>query len=102
MTEPARKAIKEFLLVGLLDPRVAAEEFPFDRPTLRSEQYPDDQNPPAVPALFTATRTASGMELRWTASTDETNTVDYVVKRNGTVMALPTQETYFDLSAQPA
>lgn len=30
--------IVEFLETGLTDPRVAAETFPFDRPTLRSEQ----------------------------------------------------------------
>ncbi|MGP1273413.1 MAG: cytochrome c peroxidase [Phycisphaerales bacterium] len=34
---PQEPAVIEFLLHGLTDPRVANEEFPFDRPTLRSE-----------------------------------------------------------------
>jgi cytochrome c peroxidase len=34
--------IRAFLTTGLTDPRVRAEEFPFDRPTLRTEQNPND------------------------------------------------------------
>jgi hypothetical protein len=30
--------IREFLVEGLVDPRVRDETFPFDRPTLRSER----------------------------------------------------------------
>jgi hypothetical protein len=30
--------IRAFLTTGLTDPRVRGEEFPFDRPTLHSEQ----------------------------------------------------------------
>jgi cytochrome c peroxidase len=34
--------IRAFLTTGLTDPRVRAEEFPFDRPTLRTERNPND------------------------------------------------------------
>jgi cytochrome c peroxidase len=34
--------IRAFLVTGLTDPRVRAEEFPFDRPTLRTERNPND------------------------------------------------------------
>jgi cytochrome c peroxidase len=34
--------IRAFLATGLTDPRVRAEEFPFDRPTLRSERNTND------------------------------------------------------------
>jgi cytochrome c peroxidase len=34
--------IRAFLTTGLTDPRVRAEEFPFDRPTLRTERAPSD------------------------------------------------------------
>jgi cytochrome c peroxidase len=35
-------AIEDFMLNGLTDPRVASEEFPFDRPQLHSEQAVDN------------------------------------------------------------
>lgn len=102
MTEPAREALKRFLLVGLLDPRVAAETYPFDRPLLRSEQHPDNLNPPSQVASFKATRTAGGTLLQWTAATDDIGVADYVVTHNGTVVALPTHTAYTDMSASAA
>jgi cytochrome c peroxidase len=41
LTPPQVPAIIEFIANGLLDPRVAAGTFPFDRPTLRSELLPN-------------------------------------------------------------
>ncbi len=38
---PQRPAVVDFLENGLTDPRVAAEQFPFDRPTLHAEQPPN-------------------------------------------------------------
>jgi hypothetical protein len=38
---PFLNPLLDFLSNGLTDPRVAAEEFPFDRPTLRSERVAD-------------------------------------------------------------
>ncbi|MEZ4649832.1 MAG: DNRLRE domain-containing protein [Candidatus Eisenbacteria bacterium] len=41
MTEQERMEIEDFLVNGLTDPRVAGELFPFDRPTLGSENTSD-------------------------------------------------------------
>lgn len=38
---PTRPAVVDFLANGLTDPRVTAGEFPFDRPTLHTEQPPN-------------------------------------------------------------
>jgi len=44
-------AVTDFLNNGLLDPRVANAEFPFDRPTLQSE-LPAPPSVPAMPMVF--------------------------------------------------
>ena len=47
----ARPLLIDFLNNGLRDPRVADEIFPFDRPTLRSEQ-PTSVEPTALPGVL--------------------------------------------------
>jgi len=96
MPAKARAAIKEFLTVGLTDPRVAAETFPFDRPRLRSERHPEDSQAPARVKNIDADRTGDDVHLRWQAPADDTGVVDYILERNGRVIALPTAERFVD------
>jgi cytochrome c peroxidase len=42
MSAIAEADMRAFLTTALTDPRVRAEEFPFDRPTLRTERNPND------------------------------------------------------------
>ena len=88
--------IQAFLTMGLTDPRVRAEEFPFDRPTLRTERNPSDSTPPVQPARLEAIRAARGTALRWTAAQDDTGVVDYIVERDGVVIALTTATEFAD------
>jgi cytochrome c peroxidase len=94
--------IATFLRNGLTDPRVRAEEFPFDRPTLRTERHQDDTSPPTAPSRSEATRTGSNVTLRWTAADDDTGIADYVVERNGVVIALVTTTSFVDTAPPPA
>lgn len=83
-----RAAIIDFLSNALTDPRVAAEEFPFDRPRLASEapagivrctdSVRDDCKGPAVAGrapLAIATRT-TGTQIRWRVSGMTDTSVD--------------------------
>jgi cytochrome c peroxidase len=47
--QPFKARVIEFLNTGLTDPRVGAETYPFDRPTLRSEIYVFAPSPFAMP-----------------------------------------------------
>ncbi|HEY8519489.1 MAG TPA: cytochrome c peroxidase [Gammaproteobacteria bacterium] len=88
--------IRDFLSGGLTDPRVRDERFPFDRPKLRTERHTDDRTPPSSPGRFTASRTADGVRLAWDAAHDDTGVVDYVLARDGRVIAYPTGTSYVD------
>ena len=83
--------IQAFLTTGLTDPRVRAEEFPFDRPRLRTEQNPNDSTAPQRPARLQGLRSAHGVTLRWSAAQDDTGVADYIVERDGVVIALTTE-----------
>jgi cytochrome c peroxidase len=93
----SERDIRAFLAGALTDPRVANEEFPFDKPLLRTERTPFDREPPAAPREFAATSSADGsVTLRWAAPDDNSGVVDYVLRRNGTVIALTTRTRYTD------
>lgn len=96
MSEPARQALKTFLVTALTDPRAAAEVFPFDRPQLRSERYQDDGEAPAEPEGLVATSNRSAVHLSWQPAKDNTEVVDYIVVRSGRVVAITTSSSYTD------
>lgn len=93
-----RLQIVEFLTVSLTDPRVAAEQFPFDRPVLRSERQAG-QSPPARPERFEARFARDGaVTLDWSPAR---GAEDYVLTRDGVVIGLPTSEHFTDEAQTP-
>ena len=58
---PMQARIIDFLTNALTDPRVAAEEFPFDRPTLGSEPPPAQAPRKLKAKVLSSTR----VRLRW-------------------------------------
>ncbi|HEX7081711.1 MAG TPA: cytochrome c peroxidase [Gammaproteobacteria bacterium] len=101
MSSITERDILAFLENALTDPRVRDERFPFDRPRLRSERHPDDTAPPERPSELTAAITAGGVRLRWREPADDTGVVDYVLERDGRVIALPTRSSYIDPEGAP-
>ena len=94
--------LQSFLVAGLTDPRVANEEFPFDRPTLRSERGEGDVVPPETPAGFSAQAAPDGVRLRWAAPGEATGVLDYVLRRDGRVIAVTTATSFLDRQAAGA
>jgi hypothetical protein len=88
--------IKAFLSEGLVDPRVAAETFPFDRPRLRADRAPLDVTSPDPPTALAVEPADDGVRLTWTGASDDTGVVDYVVRRDGAVMGYATETSFFD------
>ena len=97
MGSVAEADIHAFLSTALTDPRVRDERYPFDRPTLRTERHSADTTAPSTPAALDARRGAQKIELRWNASADDTGVVDYIVQRDGRVIALVTATEYADV-----
>lgn len=91
--------IRAFLEDGLTDPRARDERFPFDRPRLRSERHRDDTSAPETPRGLSAAARAGGVELAWQVPADDTGVVDYVIERNGRVIALTTVPRLLDARA---
>jgi cytochrome c peroxidase len=95
MDDSVRARIIDFMTDALTDPRVAAETFPFDRPTLRSERTAEGSGPPARPTAFKARFTGPGrVTLDWTAPAG--GAADYVLVRDGAVIGLPTTPGFVD------
>lgn len=91
LSEVSRESIKTFLSEALTDPRVAAETFPFDRPILRSERHTADKTAPAAPAGLRAILGNGELRLGWRPASDDTGVADYVVRRNGEVIAFTSE-----------
>lgn len=93
-----RREIIDFLVNDLTDPRVAAEQFPFDRPILRGERQAG-QGAPGKPEDFKA-RFANGVvKLTWAAP--KGGAEDYVLVRDGRVIGLPTEPGFEDAGQTP-
>jgi cytochrome c peroxidase len=88
--------LTDFLKVALTDPRVENEEFPFDRPRLRSMLAPIDFSPPAAPTDLVVEPADGGVRLTWASATDDTGVVDYVIRRDGAVAGYATETRFFD------
>ena len=85
-----------FLETALTDPRVENEAFPFDRPVLRTERTNDGSKAPSAPLRFRATYDEGVLQLNWDPPRDERDLVDYVLKRDGIVIAFLTGTSYMD------
>ena len=98
-----RQQIIDFLVTDLTDPRVAAEQFPFDRPILRSERQPGQggagQTAPGRPEDFKARFDGGVVKLTWSAP--KTGAEDYVLIRDGRVIGLPTRPGFEDAGQTP-
>jgi hypothetical protein len=93
-----RQQIIDFMTKDLTDPRVAAEEYPFDRPILRSERQ-SGKGTPGRPEDFEAHMVGDVVKLTWTAP--KGGAVDYVLIRDGRVIGLPTQPGFEDRGQTP-
>lgn len=93
-----RQQIIDFLKTDLTDPRVAAEQFPFDRPILRSERA-SGQGAPGRPEEFKASMDGDVVKLTWTPP--KGGAEDYVLIRDGQVIGLPTQPQFEDPDQTP-
>lgn len=82
----------------LVDPRVAQERFPFDRPELRSEQVDPQAPAPSAPVEARAASTHGAVNIVWQPSAP-TKADDYEVERNGTVVAFVTRPGFLDADA---
>ena len=93
--DSVRADMVDFLTHDLTDPRVAAEAFPFDRPTLRSERAAGNSGAPARPEDFTARFGQGGVvTLEWKPPPG--GAADYVLIRDGAVIGLPTTPGFTD------
>jgi cytochrome c peroxidase len=88
--------IRTFLAAALTDPRVRDEQYPFDRPVLRTERHSTDTTPPESPTDLEATPTARGITLHWRPVSDDTGVVDYIVERNDHIVAFVTENELVD------
>ncbi len=88
--------IRAFLENALTDPRVRDERFPFDRPALRTERHGADALPPVAPRNLGATAGENSLRLSWDSPADNTGVVDYVLARDGSVIALLTATSFVD------
>jgi hypothetical protein len=93
-----RQQIIDFLTNDLTDPRVAAEQYPFDRPILRSERQ-GGQGAPGRPERFKARMDGDVVKLSWSAP--KNGALDYVLIRDGRVIGLPTQPGFEDRGQNP-
>jgi len=93
-----RQPMVDFIAEYLTDPRVAAEQFPFDRPVLRSERAAG-KGPPGRPTSFTARFEHGDVVLDWTAPQGQV--ADYVLTRDGEVIGLPTGTSFVDHGQNP-
>jgi cytochrome c peroxidase len=94
--------IRAFLSTALVDPRVRDEQYPFDRPTLRSERHVDDVHAPNMPAMLRADIEPAGVALAWPAADDGTGVADYVVERGEEVIGFVTVTRFFDRATLPS
>ena len=96
-----KQVIIDFITTELTDPRVAAETFPFDRPTLRSERADGAAAAPGRPEAFTAHFSAPGVvSLSWKPPASGAPT-DYRLIRDGRVIAVPTTPGWSDPDQTP-
>ena len=98
--DSVRGTMVDFIADYLTDPRVAAETFPFDRPTLRSERAAAAARiaAPERPSAFKARFQGDDVALSWSASA---RAADYVLVRDGAVIGLPTGTEFVDPGQSP-
>ena len=90
--------LEDLLTNQLVDPRVAQERFPFDRPELRSEQVDPQAGPPSAPVDAHAASSHWAVRIAWRPSAPS-KADDYQVMRNGRVVAFVTRPQFLDRGA---
>lgn len=97
MDNEDRAALEDFFDKELVDPRVAQQRFPFDRPELRRQWADLYAEPPPAPA---GGHTAPGhgeVKLVWQP---DTQAADYEIQRNGTIVSFVTRPYFLDGDAR--
>lgn len=61
-----------------------------------------DTSPPTAPTGLSATNSAGGIDLAWTAASDNVGVAGYDIVRNGTVVATTTATAYHDGAVSPS
>jgi cytochrome c peroxidase len=89
--------LEDLLDKELVDPRVAQERFPFDRPELRSERADGYASAPAAPVKAHAT-SRWAVKLAWQPDAPS-EADDYEIERDGTVVAFVTHPYFLDETA---
>lgn len=91
--------LADFIDKELVDPRVAQERFPFDRPELRSERAAPHAKPlPAPVGGHAIPASHGGVKLMWQPET-VSKADDYEIARNGTVVAFVARPYFYDWDA---
>lgn len=80
-TELQRRALLAFITTSLTDPRVKLEQFPFDRPTLRTEQLPSNDNV-KIEQLTASVNKENNVLLKWVVNNDLHPVYDIEIVRN--------------------
>ena len=96
--ETDRAGIKAFLTEALVDPRVKAETYPFDRPQLRSERLAADKGPPGEPSALKAQLAGKVVKLSWRSPVGGAE--DYQISRNGQSVGFSTDAAFIDETAK--
>lgn len=96
MSSLSEADIRTFLAAALTDPRVRDEQYPFDRPVLRTERHSTDATQPEPPTDLEAAPGARGIALHWRPARDDTGVADYIVERDEHVVAFVTENELVD------
>jgi len=97
MTNQEESDLIDFVSNALTDPRVAAEQFPFDRPTLRSEAPPDNEAPGSAGNFREHGVAGTGTTLSWDPAPDNVGVADYRLSRDNVVIAMVTGTRFTDI-----
>jgi cytochrome c peroxidase len=97
MNNQDRAALEDFFDKQLVDPRVAQERFPFDRPELRSERTDLRAEPPPAPVEGHTAPGHGEVKLVWQS---DTQADDYKIQRNGSIVSFVTRPYFIDGDAR--
>lgn len=98
-TEQQRRHLITFLEESLTDPRVANEQFPFDRPTLRSELQNKLITGPQKLNVTGSLSENNAIKIEWGINT-EINGVDIEIERNDGIYYWSAQSPFYDKNTE--
>lgn len=95
-------AIDTALSAGKLGLLTAYGDVSFDDISIQETPPPSDVQAPTVPTGLTAAESPPGqVNLAWSASTDDDVVAGYVVRRDGSALAMTTSANYTDTQVKP-